>query len=211
MRFLEVLLSLIFPLRPDERLVQETSIETLFSLCEIKEWSNDGYTSTVLLPYRVPEVSAHIREAKFHKNKKAFTALSYILSDYLAEYIAEETAFRGSLVVVPIPLGKKRLQERGYNQIEEVCTKAQAMLGDTFVVAPSILIRNRETLPQTALKASERKKNTEDAFRVSTSLNLSSIYILIDDVITTGATLQSATKALQKAGAKHVRCIALAH
>ena len=159
-----------------------------------------------LLPYRHSIVRAVIIEAKFHKNAKAFSLLGQVLKDYL-EALNEEThqlAPHESYVLVPIPLGEKRQKEREYNQVEEVL-KSVALSYDS-----TLLKRVRETAPQTSLSKKQRTQNLQDAFCLEQALRHDLTYIIIDDVVTTGATLASARDTLAAARAQ-VQTLALAY
>ena len=76
---------------------------------------------------------------------------------------------------------------------------------------PHLLERTRDTKPQTSLNREARKRNMQGAFRATEPLDPDLAYIILDDVMTTGATLEAACTALTEAGALHVEAIALAH
>ena len=181
-----------------------------------------GHEITTLLPYRAGLVQALVLEAKFHNSKKAQRILGQILAEYV--YIKEyRTKLKSSkLILIPIPLGKKRRKERGYNQIEEIATYAlkysiKAEKQAEISLNTHILRRVHETAPQTTLNRAARLENMKDSFVVSRKIqeNLSSnsetLYILVDDVVTTGATLLAAKEALEAAGIKNILLLALAH
>lgn len=110
------------------------------------------------------------------------------------------------LVVVPIPLARRRERDRGFNQAE-VLAKAAG----EFLRAPvkKFLTRSRETLPQSKLAPDERLKNVQDCF-VRAGAMSGRNYLLVDDIATTGATLDAAASALKKAGATSVWGLVLA-
>ncbi len=103
--------------------------------------------------------------------------------------------------IVPMPLGGKRLAERGFNQAALLA----AAIGKTLGVPshPHDLLRVRETRPQSDLPRKDRLSNVKGAFGCDHSLNGMHI-ALLDDVMTTGATLSEAARALKKAGAARV-------
>jgi len=102
--------------------------------------------------------------------------------------------------IVPVPLHKKRLQERGYNQ---ALLLAKVISKTTGVQIYPCLTRIKPTEHQTLLDKSLRRQNLEDAFAAISSPKLSGKKILlVDDVYTTGSTADSCTKALLCAGAK---------
>ena len=110
---------------------------------------------------------------------------------------------------MPVPLGVVRRKERGFNQAEEISKRAAKLLGG--VVDTTLLVRTRETISQISLAREKREENMRGAFRTSRHVDPAYTYIIIDDVITTGATLQSAIDALADAGAEHIIPLALAH
>ena len=110
--------------------------------------------------------------------------------------------------MVPIPLGKKRLKERGYNQVAMVVKPLSLHLGIDY--RPAALVRARETRSQVGLSATERKQNVVNAFQADKNKVDGRTVLLMDDVSTTGATLSSAADALYASGAKEVYAVTLA-
>lgn len=118
-----------------------------------------------------------------------------------------------TFLLVPIPLHKKRMHDRGYNQSELI---AREILKEDnshiFDLAPKALVRVRETKSQARSdKRASRLENLRGAFQADSSIVRGKDIILIDDVTTTGATLSEARKALRKAGARSVHAYAVAH
>jgi ComF family protein len=111
-------------------------------------------------------------------------------------------------MIVPVPLGKKRLKERGYNQVAMVARPLSLQLGIEY--RPAALVRARETRSQVGLSASERKQNVLDAFQADKNKVGGRTALVMDDVSTTGATLSSAAEALYASGAKEVYAITVA-
>jgi ComF family protein len=117
----------------------------------------------------------------------------------------------GPSALIPIPLARKRLRERGYNQSEQL---ARALARQWRIpVLLDVLVRTRETPTQTALTPGTRLANVAGAFEGRNAkcgmrnfaFPLSNFeLILVDDVFTTGATLAEAARALEQAGAKRV-------
>jgi len=105
-------------------------------------------------------------------------------------------------MVVPVPLGKKRFQERGYNQVNLIARPLALAAGMPF--APDALTRVRETRSQVGLGKSERRLNVSGAFQARGRRVKDRIILLMDDVATTGATLSSCAEALYAAGARDV-------
>jgi ComF family protein len=201
------LFDFLFPPRPDQALIRDVSVDIF--LHDFSPRSVPTTPETIaLLPFSLQVVRATIHEAKYHGSTHAFELLGSALSEYLRD--ADE-GFRKP-AIVPVPLGKKRYKERGYNQAEETALRASKELG---IPVENLLTRTRETVSQVSLAREARKENMRGAFRLAQGathpLSPTRTYIVIDDVITTGATLQSAIDALKEAGAEHVVSIALAH
>ena len=118
-----------------------------------------------------------------------------------------------SFLLLPIPLHKKRLRERGYNQSELLVR--EIMRNDTekiFISTSSALVRHRKTLPQAkSVKRALRLENLRGAFTASMNTVSGKHVLLIDDVTTTGATLVEARKVLLLAGARSVKAYSVAH
>ncbi len=190
----------IFPPSSDALIVQALNVSDVHKL----------YTSTyidgirALTSYKNQRVRALIHEAKFHHNERAYTLLGMLMTRYF-----EETT--GSLDnIVPIPLSGARLRARGYNQVQEVLKRAT--IPPHIHIRTDILVRKIHTKPQTELTRSERLLNVRDAFGIADVTLIKDKHILIvDDVLTTGATLRAAKATLLPHGAASVTCIAFAH
>lgn len=107
--------------------------------------------------------------------------------------------------LIPVPLHSARLRERGYNQSERICAGIREMTGTPILTGT--LLRTRNTPSQTALTLHEREANVRGAFRVAKrreSLLRGTSVVLVDDVMTTGATLIGCAGALRAAGAARV-------
>jgi ComF family protein len=111
-------------------------------------------------------------------------------------------------LVVPIPLGKKRRRERGYNQVALVAMPLAASLEWPYV--PQALKRTRDTRSQVGLSYEERRENITNAFVADARLVRDRAVLLMDDVATTGATLSAAASALNAAGARKIFALTLA-
>jgi ComF family protein len=110
-----------------------------------------------------------------------------------------------SAVLVPVPLSPRRQRERGYNQSFLLATAVAQHLG--ACVLDHVLIRTRETPTQTRLTPAQRLTNVADAFRVDPvqlARRGAAAVVLVDDVITTGATLNACAHALREAGVGQV-------
>lgn len=105
-------------------------------------------------------------------------------------------------LIVPVPIHKSRLRKRGFNQ---ALLLAEELSKYVNIPTEDILLRARRTKSQTALNRVERKENIKDAFALKEGAKVKGkAVILIDDVCTTGATLEECARVLKKAGAREV-------
>lgn len=111
-------------------------------------------------------------------------------------------------LIVPVPLGRKRLQERGYNQVSLIARPLALAMGISF--APTALTRVRERKSQVGLTRTERHQNVCGAFQAEGTRVNGRIILLMDDVATTGSTLSSCAQALHQAGAQDVFALTVA-
>jgi len=109
--------------------------------------------------------------------------------------------------IVPVPLSRKGLRERGFNQTLLVSRVLSKELKIPLHI--DMLFKRKDTPPQIGLNAKERMKNIKGAFEVNGRINNLRL-LLFDDVMTTGATVRECSKTLIKAGAKEVFVITLA-
>lgn len=129
--------------------------------------------------------------------------------EYGISYAQELAAVYGSWIrrkriraILPIPLHKKRRRKRGYNQAEIIAAELGRKLG--IPVYPDLLIRSIDTRPQKELNDKERRDNLKHAFRtLQDELPFESV-LLVDDIYTTGSTMDGAAKALKEAGVREV-------
>ena len=121
-------------------------------------------------------------------------------------YNLDRSIFNEIDVIVPISLSKKRFKERGFNQAEVIANCLSNVIDiDVF----NYLDRTKHTKQQAKLTALERVLNVKGAFTCNTNINDQTV-LLVDDVYTSGATMQAGSKALYKSGAKKVVGFSLA-
>jgi ComF family protein len=111
-------------------------------------------------------------------------------------------------VIAPVPLGQKRMKERGYNQVALIAKPLSLSMNRYY--QPVALKRRRETRSQVGLSAGERRANVHEAFIADPRLVRGRSVLVMDDVATTGATLSSSAEALLQAGASQVYAITVA-
>lgn len=181
------LTDLLFPPRPSERIVREASRQNHSVPYRVSE----SGTHCHLTPFTNPLVHALVIENKFYRSPAAGKLLAKVLSTWLATQTNE-------CVLIPIPLSRKRLKTRGYNQVREILKYLPTH--EHCELATTVLIRTIDTKPQTELNRSDRLRNMQGVFSVPDPAQLDHYagrqFVLIDDVVTTGATLSSARAAL---------------
>jgi len=143
-----------------------------------------------------------------------YTRGAWLVPD-LRVFLADQPDFldfaRGC-VLVPVPLHKRRERERGFNQSLLVARAVAAEAGGSTEVAP-LLRRIRNTPTQTRLDRASRLKNVAGAFALAKGVRPlpERPHIVVDDVLTTGATLSACAAVLLASGVREVRALALAH
>ena len=136
-----------------------------------------------------------ISQLKFHRNYKHARLLGILLANYLAETaeIAE--------CIIPIPLHPKRYRQRGFNQSIEIARHLSKRLNIPLDL--NSCVRQKDTTHQTELPAKKRKTNIKNAFSVIKPINYQHIAI-VDDVMTTGATVEALAQTLKRHGVGRV-------
>ncbi|MFC0676303.1 ComF family protein [Lysobacter korlensis] len=132
---------------------------------------------------------------KFHDDLAAGRLLAQLMTQALASAPRPDA-------LIPVPLHRSRLRRRGYDQALELARPLAGALGLPLIA--EALVRTRATDAQSCLSASHRRRNLRDAFAVRPGARLPAHVVLVDDVMTTGATLQAAASALRRAGVARV-------
>lgn len=151
----------------------------------------DDFSKRLILPFK-------------HSDHIELTAL---LTNFL--YQAGTDLFGEIDILIPVPLHRYRLMKRKYNQAALLAKTLSIRIKKPF--AAGVLLRVKHTQSQGHMKKSERKQNVSKAFHVKNNLKIAGKHVLlIDDVMTSGATLNECAKALKKAGASKVSYLTLA-
>lgn len=141
--------------------------------------------------FKKGNVQRLIHELKYNKQQQVGT----FIGDWLGEQLAESKRFETIDCIIPVPLHPKKLKKRGYNQVTTFGESLAKKLAVPY--QENILIRVSSTKTQTKKLRLERWKNVQELFHVRNNTALEGKHILlIDDVITTGATLEACYEAL---------------
>jgi competence protein ComFC len=193
---------------------------TLCAICERTIVSQpttlpDG--TAALFDYRNPLVKKIIWRLKFHADRAMGTYLGVALyREFFRDLLSLPDHQRMPIVLVPIPLSRRKMFRKPFNHAEVIArTIEEYALADSLpvVVNTHILQKVRETKSQVeTIGKEERIANIANAFRAEISQKeRDSTFVVIDDVVTTGATMREAKRALREAGARRVLCLAVAH
>lgn len=170
------------------------TIETVCLLCREDPPAYDGATA----PYRYEGIA---RRAVWALKYEGVSALAGPLGELLAAHWAQVGPAVD--VVVPVPLHGRRRRQRGYNQAALLARKVANRLG--LPLAQGALRRTRATPPQVgSADMAQRQRNVADAFIPGPQTVAAKRVLLIDDVMTSGATLDACARALRQAGARAV-------
>lgn len=167
-----------------------------------------------IFPYKNPVVKHSLWECKFNGNFDPLSRLMPLVYDVILDELGEKNLFNNfqNPVLVPIPLHKNRHRLRGFNQSEIIAYELYAKNPTIFDFNEKGFVRFKETKPQAKIAAREQRiQNVKDCFLVTDpELFHNKNIILIDDITTTGATLEEARKVLKKAGARNVYAVTIA-
>ncbi|MFZ2149833.1 MAG: phosphoribosyltransferase family protein [Minisyncoccia bacterium] len=223
MRFLDTILEIVFPgkcLVCDKR-----GADLCFSCLSASPPALRESPAWIfpLFDYRHPPIKKSLWCLKYKGRKKLAGVFAEVIYDHIMEELSELSILQNFTepILIPIPLSPGRCRERGFNQAELICKeliKIDTMrnIGETkgsLRLEENILIKPKDTEHQAHIKDRVlRLKNISGSFvvRVPTAIKDKNI-ILIDDILTTGATLGEAKKVLKLAGARKIIAFTIAH
>lgn len=160
--------------------------------------------------FYVFEKSGRVQQLLHQIKYKGNKMLARQLGSWYAHSLKDDTKFSNSHLIIPVPLHPKKLKQRGFNQSEEFAIGLSEVWNIPVII--NNLVRTDFTSTQTKKRKFERWENVKDKFILNDpgSLNGKAI-ILVDDVITTGATIDACYQALSKAEGVRINVLSLAY
>lgn len=156
----------------------------------------------VITPYQWP-INFWLKQLKFQNRFEIARLLANLV--YQRNQIIETISRNSTLTIVPTHV--TRWQQRGYNQAHLIAKHVSLMVGCQYL--PEIVIRKRQQTSQVGLSGRQRRRTMVNDFTISQDSILPEHIVLFDDVITTGATVNTISKLLKKYGAKTVTVLTL--
>jgi len=151
-----------------------------------------------------------LREAIHRWKYEGKTYLTPLFASWMVEGLNRYWEPHAFDLVIPVPLHRQRLRERGFNQVLLLVKEISLRTGIPY--RKTILQKKKPTIPQVTLSGLEREKGLRGAFHVIRGEELvEKSVLLVDDVYTTGATVNECSKMLRRGGAKRVDVLTLAH
>lgn len=209
------LLDSVFPLSEEEKTVLKVKPEEALKTLPRSKPSPIP-EACAIFSYRDERVRKLIWGLKFRKSSKARDIAGQSLYSLLKRFAA---AVR-PVIVIPMPITKRRRRERGFNQCELLVDKITELdSSKDLLITKNLLVRKTHLSRQTHKNRANRIESAIDIFEVNTlvlgnlNLDLSKDYIIIviDDVITTGSTISDAIKTLRKVGLEKTFGLSVAH
>jgi len=143
-----------------------------------------------------------LHELKFRQNKQIAQSLGKLWAMHIGSITSDDNTF-----LAPLPLHPKKQRERGFNQAEVL---AQHLSAGLNIPIEHALLRTVDTPPQSGLHPRQRIANVSGVFAIAKNINpQGKCYIIIDDIYTTGASLNECARVLKEAGAANISCMTL--
>ena len=215
MKTFEKILDLIFPPSSIDREMREINIDNIYQKCR-KANILDINNTIVFFDYKDKLIRHMIHSLKFKGNTKIAKLFAEVIYNEILEEIADLKIFSNfeKPLLIPIPISPKRRRERGFNQTEIIAKEIIKLnKNNLFDLDIGNLIKIKNTNAQSSLKnRRDRFENQKGCFSIRYPEKIKDRnIILIDDVITTGATITEAKKTLKQSGSKKIITVAFAH
>jgi ComF family protein len=211
---LEKILDFLFPRSKIQKNLDNITVQDFYS--KARKTTHENKNFIVVFSYEDRLVKEAIHSLKFKNNKKIAKIFAEILYSELLEELSDLEKFScfKKPILIPIPLSRKKLQERGYNQCEIIAKEMSFLDSDSnFSLEKDVLIKKKDTPPQSRTKnKKERLENLKNCFKIKNPEKITGQnIILLDDITTTGTTLKEASYVLRKNGVKKIICLTIAH
>jgi ComF family protein len=193
----------IFPPTETELELRELSISDVFTKLPLATPTEFPFIHS-LFSYQNPLVKELVWQIKYKRNKHAISIAGHSLYTKLSN-------LEGIVTLIPVPISKSRRRERGYNQSELIVNEIIGIDSNKFKVDFSLIKRNIDIEKQTFKNKNERIENTRDIFEVLRLPNGLEKIVIIDDVSTTGSTINEIKNVLLGAGFNDIVGYTLAH
>jgi ComF family protein len=184
------------------------------------------YVLAAATSYQNAAVRETIHALKYWSVKKTVETLTEIINLYLEKIFSHWSSAIGNSIIIPLPLHRRRERRRGFNQAFFIARAVAEVLHDRVVpelevrlskevklpkIETDILIKLKNTRSQTELKNEKRIENIQGSFGIKNQEKIAGKnIILVDDVFTSGATLNEAVRVLKSAGAKKIIAFVIA-
>lgn len=176
-------------------------------ICKIEDYTNTSsyFDEHIYLCYYSGQIRDAILDYKFNEKSYIYETFINILKNNEKIYVQ----LKKYDIIMPVPISKKRLKHRGYNQSAIFARKVADMFGIDY--KENILVKTKDNKPQSTLGQEERLKNVQDVYNV---INETKIYnkkiLIIDDIFTTGNTVNESAKVLIQNNVKNVGVLTIA-
>lgn len=194
-------------------LVKDSILEELQTVTtdELTDFSRTLLANDFFCLYRYT-INSHIQVLIHYMKYKGYYKIGSLLGNKLSEILSVNlpTISSSCKIICPIPLHPAKLRDRGYNQTQYIAEPIATKF--SIPLLPDLLKRIKNTKTQTRLNIQERKENMKNAFAVNPKyqdLIRNKRIMLVDDIVTSGATANEATKVLRSAGARGIFLVAL--
>ncbi len=222
-KIFEKITDLLMPKEGRVQLLEKLGPDGLFeNIPRAENFDFDTNKIKAIFNYKTILCRQAIWEIKYRANQKLIRDFCLLLYEFILEELSDLETFHNfkNIILIPIPASPARTREKGFNQCILICQELikidQERNSQTFTVVKDFLVKKVDTAHQA--RVSNRKlrlKNLINTFSINPKIKIlpDSSYIIIDDVITTGATMNEAFRALKSVGIKtnKIRGFALAH
>jgi ComF family protein len=200
---LGVLVEALFPLHPTERWLSSTPSEKVIRSLPRSKQSSIA-ESFAVFSYKDERVKRLVWAIKYKKMNAAAAIAGAALERHIMRFALSESM--PHVIIVPMPVSRQRRRERGFNQCELIVDRFKP--SDFYTIEKNLLVRSKHTNRQT-LKDKAEREETHDIFAVDEKTavrlfeehqNKDLLVLIIDDVVTTGATMKAALSCLRAAG-----------